>query len=290
MEALEKVLLAAGKPSATVQAEEDPAADLVAAATGLLDELLLLLASGDNSKGKGDDDDTPPWMQKKGAKGAKGKKKPKGKGSSDDDDDDDDEDADDDAEDKAEVKKKIKATALAAAARIALAGLDSRAADYDWVEATSAPLSAAESLRLASGDDNAAPYGDVEYADPGYRGKKRYPIDAKHIHAALSYFSKAKNRAAYTADQVKHIWGKIKSAAKKHGVEMSPDTAAASASMISMDSLIALAAMPSDGGVPMQHPPFTGTHNHPHSVSNVHSHSHMHNNDSHHPCGNGAMY
>jgi hypothetical protein len=284
VDALDKILLAAGAAPAVV-VEDDPAADLVAAASGLLTELVLELAKADSD----DDGDGPPWMKKKGAAAAKGKGKkklPKGKGDS--DDDDDDESDEDEDEDDAEVKKKVKAAALASAALLALSGLDSRPAGYDWVEATSAPLSQAEALRLASGsEDHPAPYGDVEYADPGYRGKKRYPIDAKHIHAALSYFSQAKNRSEYTASQVKAIWGRIKAAAKKHGVEMADKTAAATL-VLNADTLLALAGQPVEGGVPMQHPPFTGTHNHPHSVMGVHSHQHMHNNDSHHACGNGA--
>ena len=82
---------------------------------------------------------------------------------------------------------------------------------------------------VALAGDPAKPYGDVEYADPGYQedGKHRYPLDAEHIHAAISYFSKPKNRGAYSADQVKTMWGKITAAAKRLGVQMSPDTASA---------------------------------------------------------------
>lgn len=275
MSALDKVLAAANRNPA---APEDPGADLVAAAAGLLDELLVELAwdpdndGDDDSSASGDTD--KDYAGKKG----KGKKKPppfkkKGKASNDDDDDDED----DDDEDEKPSKKKVKATALAAAARLALAGLESRPASYNWVEATAAPLAAADVLALAKGEKPAEPYGDVEYADPGYRGKKRYPIDAKHIHAAIAYFSKAKNRAEYSSDQVKHIWGKIKSAARKHGVDMQ-------AGPVSASALIELAADGAD--VHMNHPPFTGKHNHPHAVLGVHKHEHYHNNDSRHDCGN----
>src|ERR1700751_3337896 len=60
-------------------------------------------------------------------------------------------------------------------------------------------------LAKASGDDGDKPYGDVEYADPGYQsdGKKRYPIDtAAHIRAAWNYINQAKNQEPYSADQV----------------------------------------------------------------------------------------
>ena len=71
-----------------------------------------------------------------------------------------------------------------------------------------------------------APYGDVPYADPGYQkdGKKRYPIDTKeHVKAAWSYINQSKNSGKYTSEQLAHIKGKIKAAAKKFGVEISSD-------------------------------------------------------------------
>ena len=63
------------------------------------------------------------------------------------------------------------------------------------------------------------PYGDVEYADPGFQkdGQKRYPIDTEeHIRAAWSYINQEKNQSAYTAEQVTHIKGRIVAAWKKH--------------------------------------------------------------------------
>lgn len=72
----------------------------------------------------------------------------------------------------------------------------------------------------------AEPYGDVEYADPGYRdNKKRYPINTPdHIRAAWAYVNVAKNAAFYTAEQLKAIKDKIKSAAKKMGIEISDES------------------------------------------------------------------
>ncbi len=61
------------------------------------------------------------------------------------------------------------------------------------------------------------PYGDVEYADPGYQedGKKRYPLDSEeHIRAAWNYIHKASNRDKYSADQVSKIEAKIVAAWK----------------------------------------------------------------------------
>lgn len=75
--------------------------------------------------------------------------------------------------------------------------------------------------------DSEKPYGDVPYADPGYQkdGKKRYPIDTKeHVKAAWSYINQKANAAKYTPDQVAKIKAKIKTAAKKLGVEISDDS------------------------------------------------------------------
>lgn len=71
---------------------------------------------------------------------------------------------------------------------------------------------------------NKEPYGDVTYADPGYQkdGKKRYPIDtAEHVRAAWDYINHPNNEAQYSPQQVAEIKGKIRSAAKKLGVEIS---------------------------------------------------------------------
>ncbi len=64
-------------------------------------------------------------------------------------------------------------------------------------------------------------YGDVEYAD---ETNKKYPIDtAEHVRAAWSYINHKDNAAKYDAADVKKIKSRIKSAAKKHGVEISED-------------------------------------------------------------------
>jgi hypothetical protein len=69
------------------------------------------------------------------------------------------------------------------------------------------------------------PYGDVKYADPGFRDSmKRYPIDTEeHIRAAWAYINVAKNAAEYTAEQLEKIRERIKAAAAKHGIEISDD-------------------------------------------------------------------
>lgn len=70
--------------------------------------------------------------------------------------------------------------------------------------------------------DAAEPYGDVKYADPGYRdNKKRYPIDTEeHARAAWSYINQRKNADFYTPEQLKAIKGRIKAALKKFGVNV----------------------------------------------------------------------
>lgn len=62
-----------------------------------------------------------------------------------------------------------------------------------------------------------APYGDVPYADDGILGdgKKRFPIDCKHVKAALSYISQDKEKRRYTPAQYSHVKGKIISAYKR---------------------------------------------------------------------------
>jgi hypothetical protein len=73
-------------------------------------------------------------------------------------------------------------------------------------------------------DDSKKPYGNVTYADPGYQAdkKKRYPLDSEqHVKAAWSYINVAKNASKYSSAQLSRIKGKIKSAAKKYGINIS---------------------------------------------------------------------
>jgi HK97 family phage prohead protease len=82
-----------------------------------------------------------------------------------------------------------------------------------------------------------APYGDVPYGDPGYLdakgnqasksgqpGVKRYPLDAARVMAAWSYINQQKNAAQYTAGQLSAIKGRIRSAMKQHGHQMTEDS------------------------------------------------------------------
>jgi HK97 family phage prohead protease len=84
--------------------------------------------------------------------------------------------------------------------------------------------------RSAVAQAAAKPYGDVDYADPGYldgdgnqasksghKGVKRYPLSAGKVMAAWSYINQDKNASQYTAEQLKAIKGKIAAAMKEHG-------------------------------------------------------------------------
>ena len=71
--------------------------------------------------------------------------------------------------------------------------------------------------------DASKPYGDVAYADPGYQKdkKKRYPINtAAHVRAAWSYINQGDNANLYTAAQLARVKSRIKSAAKKFGINI----------------------------------------------------------------------
>jgi HK97 family phage prohead protease len=69
------------------------------------------------------------------------------------------------------------------------------------------------------------PYGDVKYADPGYKdGVKRYPIDTEaHARAAWSYINMPKNQSGYSSEQLASVKGRIKAALKRFGVDVSED-------------------------------------------------------------------
>lgn len=68
--------------------------------------------------------------------------------------------------------------------------------------------------------DPKAPYGDVAYADPGYQAdhKKRYPLDKKHIRAALSYIATGQDKDKYSPEDYAKVRAAIDAAAKKFGI------------------------------------------------------------------------
>lgn len=89
----------------------------------------------------------------------------------------------------------------------------------DWAMALEGTPSGYARLDIA---DAKKPYGDVEYADPGYQADnvKRYPIDTEaHARAAWSYIHQAGNAEKYTADQLSSVRQKVQAALKKFGVD-----------------------------------------------------------------------
>lgn len=68
------------------------------------------------------------------------------------------------------------------------------------------------------------PYGDVEYADPGYQSdkQKRYPIDTKeHAKAAWSYINQGDNSGKYSSEDLAKVKAKIRAACEKFGIDVS---------------------------------------------------------------------
>jgi len=66
--------------------------------------------------------------------------------------------------------------------------------------------------------DARKPFGDVEYADPGYQEdkRKRYPIDTEgRIRAAWNYIHKPSNQSFYSREQVDRIKARIVAAWKR---------------------------------------------------------------------------
>lgn len=109
--------------------------------------------------------------------------------------------------------------------------------------------SSQEGVQLAMTEFAASePYGDVKYADPGYNGEKKYPIDTPdHIRAAWSYINMPKNAAFYKPDQLAQIKQRIMAAAKKAGIQISSDSGPqdqASAPMKAMPSQYSASGLP----------------------------------------------
>lgn len=85
-------------------------------------------------------------------------------------------------------------------------------------------------VQIRAATKESEPYGDVEYADPGYQddGKKRYPLDSEaHCRSAWSYINQSGNASKYTAEQLAAIKAKIRAAGKRYGIDFAGKTAAA---------------------------------------------------------------
>ena len=99
--------------------------------------------------------------------------------------------------------------------------------------------------------DTKAPYGDVPYGDPGYLdadgnqasksgkpGVKRYPLTADKVKAAWSYINQKDNADQYTPEQLSAIKGRIRSAMKKHGHDVSDSDSGGNGGSVSRSDLV----------------------------------------------------
>lgn len=105
----------------------------------------------------------------------------------------------------------------------------------------SIPQNMPEPGAIGEKDADNKPYGDVDYADPGYQtdGKKRYPVDTpKHIRAAWNYIHKPGNRTGYTAEQLTHIEHKIIAAWKSKIHEDGPPSAGDGEKMAFLEAFV----------------------------------------------------
>jgi hypothetical protein len=77
------------------------------------------------------------------------------------------------------------------------------------------------------------PESRTEYADPK---NYKYPLDTyDHVRAAITYFSNADNRAKYSSDEQKYMWGRITAAAKRQGIDISDEVKERAKSLGSFD-------------------------------------------------------
>jgi hypothetical protein len=93
----------------------------------------------------------------------------------------------------------------------------------DWAMSESGIPSGFDRLDLA---DAKAPYGDVDYADPGILedGVKRFPIDTvAHAQAAWTFIHEASVAEMYSADDLAEVRQKISKALEQFGTEAKDD-------------------------------------------------------------------
>jgi hypothetical protein len=89
----------------------------------------------------------------------------------------------------------------------------------DWAMSESGIPSGYDRLDLA---DAKAPYGDVDYADPGILedGVKRFPIDTvAHAQAAWTFIHEASVAEMYSADDLSQVRERISKALEGFGTE-----------------------------------------------------------------------
>lgn len=219
--ALDKLLRLSGSPVVTAAGpvEADAGSELVLAALSVLEDAQLLLAS-DDPDNDGDDDDSPTGDTDHDYAGSPLYKKLIAKGMS--------KEAalkfvkNEKARQAKAKGKKVAAAAAVEAAMVALGGLSVPELRLSWEDRTATGGFIA--LGGNAPGNGSKPYGNVKYADPGYRadGKKRYPIDTEeHARAAWAYISKSKNASQYSSADLKKVKGAIMRACKKFGIDVS---------------------------------------------------------------------
>jgi hypothetical protein len=278
MSALDKVLaLAALDNAVAAQPTEDLAGELVQAARTSIAEVLAYLADtsrGDDKDGDGNDDHsshaTFKALTKRGMDEAKAKAL------------------------CAKADNRVKAARLAEGALVCLSALDVPQAS--WAETTAYDHLSAIAL---TGHGNG-----VLYADPGYRGKRRLPLDSEgHTRLSLAYAHQAS--PGDRPLQLAEVRAAAQAAARQFGIALTVDEERiAGAELLGLSALpsaelrkaegagleeaaelVALAKPVGDGGIIMNHAPFTGTHEHGHFQSQVHGHPHQHFGDNSHDGG-----
>jgi hypothetical protein len=249
---LEKILALSGAAPEV----PDLDAELLFAAQAASRELALLLADAggddDDDKGKGDDDEGGGGHADHATYKAMVKRNIPPKRA---------------AAMCAKSDKDVKATQLARSIEVILAGRPGT----DIALVTLTPASeTAEGRKKAAAAGHALPGGS-------------YPIeDKKHLHSAAVL-------AASGHGDVPAAKALIRKRARELGVDVKSlpgfggsdeDNEKAAASMVTL----AAKAM-GDGGIPMNHGPFNGTHAHTHFQSGAHDHPHQHVNDNRHDGG-----
>ncbi len=87
---------------------------------------------------------------------------------------------------------------------------------------TGVPANTKAVVTSSKAADSKKPYGNVTYADPK-NGK--YPIDTEeHVRAAWSYINMPKNAAKYSSSELSAIKGRIRSAMRRHNIEIGGDS------------------------------------------------------------------
>jgi hypothetical protein len=167
----------------------------------------------------------------------------------------------------AKADKRIKASQLAEALEVMLAGRPG----IDIGLVTLTPVSeTAGGRRKAAAADHALPDGSYPIEDPAHLRKAAILAASKHGNwkAALSLIRRRARDFGVNVASLPGFGG------------TDSDGEKAAASMLSLAK-----AATGDGGIPMNHGPFTGTHAHTHFQSGAHAHPHQHVNDNNHSGG-----